>query len=47
MAWAVQLVAEFERWFPTLESGVRIEIAAKISLLQQVGPTLGRRMRTP
>lgn len=42
MAWAVQSVAEFERWFLTLESGVRIEIAAKISLLQQVGPTLGR-----
>jgi len=42
MVWAVQSVAEFERWFLTLESGVRIEIAAKISLLQQVGPTLGR-----
>ncbi len=42
MVWAVQSVAEFERWFLTLESSVRIEIAAKISLLQQVGPTLGR-----
>lgn len=42
MVWAVQSIAEFERWFLTLESGVRIEIAAKISLLQQVGPTLGR-----
>jgi hypothetical protein len=42
MVWAVQSVAEFERWFLTLESGVRIEIAAKISLLQQVGPTLAR-----
>lgn len=42
MVWAVQSVAEFERWFLKLESGVRIEIAAKISLLQQVGPTLGR-----
>lgn len=42
MAWAVQSVAEFERWFLDLESAVRVEIAAKISLLQQVGPTLGR-----
>ncbi|WP_305682545.1 type II toxin-antitoxin system RelE/ParE family toxin [Bosea sp. (in: a-proteobacteria)] len=42
MVWAVQSVSEFERWFLTLESGVRVEIAAKISLLQQVGPTLGR-----
>jgi len=25
-----------------LESAIRVEIAAKISLLQQVGPTLGR-----
>jgi hypothetical protein len=42
VAWAIQSVAEFEPWFLTLESGVRVEIAAKISLLQQVGPTLGR-----
>lgn len=42
MVWAVQSVAEFEGWFLTLESSVRVEIAAKISLLQQVGPTLGR-----
>lgn len=42
MVWAVQSVAEFERWFLILESGVRIKIAAKISLFQQVGPTLGR-----
>ncbi|KPH83178.1 hypothetical protein AE618_00110 [Bosea vaviloviae] len=31
-----------ERWFLNLESSIRVEIAAKISLLQQVGPTLGR-----
>jgi hypothetical protein len=42
MVWAVQSVAEFERWFLNLESAIRVEIAAKISLLQQVGPTLGR-----
>lgn len=42
MVWAVQSVAEFESWFLTLETGVRIEIAAKISLLQEIGPTLGR-----
>lgn len=42
MVWAVQSVVEFERWFLNLESAIRIEIAAKISLLQQVGPTLGR-----
>lgn len=42
MVWAVQSVTEFERWFLALESGVRVEIAAKISLLHQVGPTLGR-----
>jgi hypothetical protein len=47
MVWAVQSVAEFERWFLKLESTIRVEIAAKISLLQQVGPTLGGRMRTP
>jgi len=42
MVWAVQSVVEFERWFLNLESAIRVEIAAKISLLQQVGPTLGR-----
>jgi hypothetical protein len=42
MVWDVQSVVEFERWFLNLESAIRVEIAAKISLLQQVGPTLGR-----
>jgi hypothetical protein len=42
MVWAVQSVVEFERWFLNLESAIQVEIAAKISLLQQVGPTLGR-----
>jgi len=42
MVWGAQSVAEFERWFVTLEGAIRVEIAAKISLLQQVGPTLGR-----
>lgn len=42
MVRAVQSVTEFERWFLTLESAIRVEIAAKINLLQEVGPTLGR-----
>lgn len=45
MVWAVQSVVEFERWFLNFESAIRVEIAAKISLLQQVGPTLGRPLR--
>jgi hypothetical protein len=44
MVWAVQSVAEFERWFLTLESAIRGEIAAKISLLQQVGLRSAGRM---
>ena len=42
MAWNVQSVPDFEIWFLTLESKVRVEIAAKIGLLAAVGPTLGR-----
>ena len=42
MAWTVQSIPDFETWFLTLDSKVRVEIAAKINLLASVGPRLGR-----
>ena len=42
MAWTIQSISDFETWFLTLDSKVRVEIAAKVNLLKAIGPTLGR-----
>jgi hypothetical protein len=40
--WKVSFCAEFEPEFRQLPSLVRQELAARVNLLKQIGPTLGR-----
>lgn len=42
MAWAVEVTAEFERWWATLTSAEQVSVDAHILLLQARGPALGR-----
>ena len=42
MAWNVEGTDEFHAWFSGLKSGERIAVAAKIDLLEEKGPSLGR-----
>lgn len=40
--WQIEATPEFARWFGALQQGVKLEVAAKLALLRDVGPTLGR-----
>ena len=42
MAWGVEGTDEFHAWFSALSSAERISVAAKIDLLEEEGPSLGR-----
>jgi hypothetical protein len=42
MAWTVEGTDEFQAWFSRITSAECISIAAKIELLDQQGPSLGR-----
>lgn len=42
MVWNVEGTDEFHRWFSGLTSSERIAVAAKIDLLEEKGPSLGR-----
>jgi hypothetical protein len=42
MAWEIEGTAEFHAWFSELTSAERISVAAKIHLLEEKGPSLGR-----
>jgi hypothetical protein len=42
MAWEVEGTEEFRVWFSGLTSAERISVAAKIDLLEEKGPSLGR-----
>lgn len=42
MAWNVEATDEFQAWFQGLSAAERISVAAKIDLLEERGPSLGR-----
>jgi len=42
MAWEVEFTGEFERWWNSLAEEEQVEIAAKVELLEEHGPTLPR-----
>jgi hypothetical protein len=42
MAWEVEGTEEFYAWFSALTPAERISVAAKIDLLEEEGPSLGR-----
>jgi len=42
MAWEIEGTEEFQAWFSALTSAERISVAAKIDLLEEEGPSLGR-----
>lgn len=42
MAWRVEGTDEFQAWFQGLSAAERISVAAKIDLLEERGPSLGR-----
>ena len=42
MAWQVEYTEEFERWWNDLTEDEQVAINAKVRLLQQIGPALGR-----
>ncbi len=42
MAWTVEATDEFQLWFSRITPAERISVAAKIELLEQRGPSLGR-----
>lgn len=42
MAWTAEFVAEFESEFDELPQAVQDELLAKLALLEQLGPHLGR-----
>lgn len=40
--WIVRTTAEFDNWFATLVEAEKVEVIAKVRLLQQFGPRLSR-----
>lgn len=42
MAWDLEATPEFEEWFSDLDQSLKLDVAAKLALLRDTGPTLGR-----
>lgn len=42
MAWEVEFTDEFERWWNGLSEDEQVDIDAKVRLLEELGPALGR-----
>lgn len=42
MAWAVEFTDEFEGWWNGLSEDEQVDVAAKVGLLEELGPVLGR-----
>lgn len=42
MAWAVEYTDEFERWWNGLSEDEQVDVDAKVRVLEEVGPALGR-----
>jgi hypothetical protein len=42
MVWEVEYTAEFETWWNSLSEDEQEEVAAKVELLEERGPTLSR-----
>ncbi|MGA8366985.1 MAG: type II toxin-antitoxin system RelE/ParE family toxin [Candidatus Acidiferrales bacterium] len=42
MAWAVEFTDEFEDWWNGLSEDEQVDVDAKVGLLEELGPALGR-----
>jgi hypothetical protein len=42
MAWAVEFTGEFEGWWNGLSEDEQVDVDAKVRLLEELGPALGR-----
>jgi len=42
VAWEIEYTGEFEVWWDSLSEAEQVEMDAKVELLEQRGPTLGR-----
>ena len=42
MAWAVEFTDEFEGWWNGLSEDEQVDVDAKVRLLEELGPALGR-----
>jgi hypothetical protein len=42
VAWEIEATDEFQKWFAGLGPAVRVSVAGKVDLLEEVGPALGR-----
>jgi hypothetical protein len=42
MAWTVEFTDQFEGWWSGLSEGEQIDVDAKVRLLEELGPALGR-----
>lgn len=42
MAWSIEATQEFAEWFAGLTASEQISVAAKVDVLEQLGPSLGR-----
>jgi hypothetical protein len=42
MAWAIEFVDEFEGWWNGLSEDEQVDVDAKVRLLEELGPALGR-----
>ena len=40
--WPIATTVEFDEWFTELDEGGKVELVAKVQLLQLLGPRLGR-----
>lgn len=42
MAWDVEFTDEFDAWWKGLSEGTQVDIAAVVTILEEIGPNLGR-----
>jgi hypothetical protein len=42
VAWSIEATQEFAEWFAGLTASEQISVAAKVDVLEQLGPSLGR-----
>ena len=42
MAWSIEATDEFQAWFVALTAAEQLSIAAKVDILEERGPALGR-----
>jgi hypothetical protein len=42
VSWSIEATEEFAQWFGSLTPAEQISVAAKVDVLEQLGPSLGR-----